>query len=115
VRYTLTLTNRSTAAMRDIVLLDQLSAELQPGAIISGAGAAWQRNELRVALADLAPGAQVEIVFTATVAPGTPAGKIIVNQARVGAAGIAALTASASIAMPPAELPRVGRGADSRR
>jgi hypothetical protein len=115
VVYTLTAVNRSTAALRDVVLLNELPAELQPDTIFSPKQANWQGTVLRAALAELAPGAQAEVVFAARVAPGVPAGKIIVNRASLSAAGVAAVTATASVAMPPAELPRVGGGIQSQR
>jgi hypothetical protein len=105
VVYTLTAVNVSAAALRDVALRVELPAELQPGTITRPKEAAWQGNALRVTLAELAAGASAEVVFTAKVAPGVPAGKIIVNRASGSAAGVTAVTAAAAIAMPPAELP----------
>jgi len=106
VVYTLTAINQSTAALRDVTLLVELPAELQAGAVIAPKEAAWQGATLRATLAELAAGAQVAVIFTATVAPGAPAGKIIVNRAGGSAANVTAVTAAVAVAMPPAELPR---------
>jgi hypothetical protein len=110
VVYTLTAVNPSTAALRDVALLVELPAELQPGTITAPKEATWQGAALRVTLAELAAGTQAEVVFTATVAPDVPAGKIIINRASGSAAGVTAVTATAAVAMPPAELPSFGGG-----
>ena len=110
VVYTLTAANRSAAALRDVALLVELPADLQPGTITAPKEAAWQGSALRVTLPELAAGASAEVVFTAKVAPGVPVGKIIVNRASGSAAGAATLTATAAVAMPPAELPSFGGG-----
>jgi hypothetical protein len=110
VVYTLTAVNRSAAALRDVALLVELPAELQPGTITAPKEATWQGTALRVTLAELVAGASAEVVFTAKVAPGVSAGKIIVNRASGSAAGVAALTATAAVALPPAELPSFGGG-----
>jgi len=110
VVYTLTVTNLSMSALRDVVLLDPLPADLEPGAILVGRDAGWQSGALRATFAELAAGAQAEVIFTAKVAAGVPAGKVIVNRA-TATAGAASASASAAIAMPPAELPAVGSGA----
>lgn len=114
VVYTLTVTNLSAAAVRDVVLLDSLPAGLEPGAIIAGQGAAWEGATLRATMAELAAGAQAQIVFTARVAAGVPAGRVIVNQANASVGNVS-VQATAAIAMPPAELPAVGRDADRGR
>ncbi len=75
---------------------------------MAGPGAVWDGITLRVAIAELAAGAQVEVVFTARVAAGVPAGRVIVNRASA-TADAATANASAAIAMPPAELPAVGK------
>jgi len=110
VVYTLTAVNRSTAALRDVALLVELPAELQPGTITAPKDAAWQGTALRVTLAELAAGASAEVIFTAKVAPGVSTGKIIVNRAGGSAAGVTAVAATAAVAMPPAELPSFGGG-----
>ncbi|MEJ5200470.1 MAG: hypothetical protein WHX53_16240, partial [Anaerolineae bacterium] len=81
VVYTLTVTNLSAAAVRNVVLLDSLPAGLEPGAIVAGRGAAWEGATLRATMAELAAGAQAQVVFTARVAAGVPAGRVIVNRA----------------------------------
>ena len=105
VVYTLTAVNRSAAALRDVALLVELPADLQPGAVVAPKDAAWQGAALRVTLAELAAGASSEVVFAAKVAPGVPAGKIIINRASGSAADVTAVAAAAAVAMPPAELP----------
>lgn len=113
VVYTLTVTNLATVALRDVVALDPLPAELEPGAILAGHNADWQSGTLRVAFAELAAGAQAEVVFTAKVAAAAPAGKVIVNRA-TATTGAATVGASAAVAMPPAELPAVGSNTADR-
>ncbi len=115
VVYTLTVSNRSAAALRDMALLVSLPVELEPGVVLSPPGARWQGATLRIALAELAAGAQTTAVFAAAVAADVPAGQVIAVQARVEAAGLAPVHATALIAMPPAELPAVGRGAGLAR
>ncbi len=115
VVYTLTVVNRSATALRDVVLLVSLPGELQPGAVLVPEGAGWQGTILRVAVAELTTGAQVTAVFAAVVAADVPAGKVIATQASVEAAGMAPVSATALVAMPPAELPAVGRDAGPAR
>ncbi|MGC8781707.1 MAG: hypothetical protein ACP5UQ_12670, partial [Anaerolineae bacterium] len=81
VVYTLTVTNLSAAAVRNIVLLDPLPAGLEPGAIMAGPGAVWEGTALRAVIAELTAGAQAVVIFTAKVGSGAPAGKVIVSQA----------------------------------
>jgi uncharacterized repeat protein (TIGR01451 family) len=108
VEFTLILANRSTSPVRNVVLLNALPADLAPGAIISGAGAVWRDRTLRMERSELAPGEQLEIVFQAIVGAELPAGAAIVNRASATAAGGLEASASAILAMPPSELPRVG-------
>jgi uncharacterized repeat protein (TIGR01451 family) len=108
VEYTLALVNRSAGPIRNIVLLDPLPADLDPGAIISGAEASWQDRTLRVEKEELAPGERLEIVFQAIVGTKLPPGTAIVNRASASMAGGLETSASTTIAMPPPELPRVG-------
>ena len=86
------------------------AGRIEPGAILVGRDVGWQSGALRATFAELAAGAQAEVIFTAKVAAGVPAGKVIVNRA-TATAGAASASASAAIAMPPAELPAVGSGA----
>lgn len=114
VIYTLTVENRSSAALRDVALVAQAPAGLQPVASLAPAGAGWNGQAWQATLAELSAGASAQAVFTARVAPQTPAGRVIVVSARASAAGAAA-SATAAVAMPPAELPAVGRDADFGR
>ena len=115
VEYTLTLVNRSANPVRNVSLLDPLPAALEPGGIISGAGANWQDRTLRVEKDELKPGERLEIIFQAIVAANLPPGTTIVNQVDASAAGGLQAKASAAIVLPPAELPRVGGRADAER
>ena len=115
VEYTLALVNQSAGPIRGVILLDPLPADLDPGAIISGAGATWRDRILRVEKEELAPGERLEIVFQALVGAKLPSGAAVVNRVSASAAGGLQASASATIAMPPPELPRVGGGDDAER
>ena len=115
IEYTLTLVNRSANPVRNVSLLDALPAALEPGGIISGAGATWQDRTLRVQKDELKPGERLEIIFQAIVAANLAPGTTIANQVDASAAGGLQAKASAAVALPPAELPRVGGRADADR
>ena len=115
VEYTLTLVNRSANPVRSVSLLDALPAALEPGGIISGAGANWQDRTLRIEKAELKPGERLEVIFQAIVAANLPPGTTITNQVDASAADGLEAKASAAVVLPPAELPRVGGGDDADR
>ena len=115
VEYTLTLVNRSAKPVRNISLLDPLPAALEPGGIISGAGATWQDRTLRVEKDELRPGERLEVIFQAIVAANVSPGTTIINQVDASAAGELQAMASAAVVLPPAELPRVGGRTDADR
>ena len=109
VVFTLALVNTSATPIEGIVLLDPLPEGLEPGAILSGAGAGWQGRSFRAEIPALAPGARYEASFEAIVSANVASGTVIVNQASAASApGAPPASASADIALPPAELPRVG-------
>ena len=108
VEYTLTLVNRSANPIRNVILLDTLPAALEPGGIISGAGANWQDRTLRVQKDELKPGERLEVIFQAIVAANLPPGTTVANQVDASAEGGLQAKASAAVVLPPAELPRVG-------
>ena len=105
---TLTLINRSADTVRKVVLLDPLPAGLEPGALYAEIEASWQGRTLRAETATLAPGEQLTVIFEAIVGANVAPGAVILNQVTASAAGVAQIAASATIALPPAELPRVG-------
>ena len=115
VEYTLTLVNRSANPVRNVRLLDALPAALEPGGIISGAGANWQDRTLRIEKAELKPGERLEVIFQAIVAANLPPGTTITNQVDASAADGLEAKASAAVVLPPAELPRVGGGDNADR
>jgi uncharacterized repeat protein (TIGR01451 family) len=115
VEYTLTLVNRSTNPVRNVLLLDALPVALEPGGIISGTGAAWQDRTLRIEKDELKPGELIEVVFQAIVADNVPPGTTIANQVDAVAEGGLQAKASAVVTLPPAELPRVGGSCDADR
>jgi uncharacterized repeat protein (TIGR01451 family) len=115
VEYTLTLVNRSANSVRNVSLLDLLPTALEPGGIISGAEANWQDRTLRVQKDELKPGERLEVIFQAIVAENLSPGSTIANQVDASAAGGLEAKASAAVLLPPAELPRVGGGADADR
>lgn len=119
VVFTLTLTNTSTASVRQVRLEDMLPEGLEPG-MIQGPDADWEGRTLVVQRAVLPPSGRLTVVFAARVADDVPAGGVIVNQA-VATAGASArpsvrVTASALLILPPIELPPTGgqgRGAEA--
>ena len=115
IEYTLTLVNQSANSVRNVSLLDALPAALEPGGIISGAGATWQDRTLRIEKDELKPGERLEVIFQAIVATNLPPGTTIVNQVDASAAGGLEAKASAAVLLPPAELPRVGGSSDADR
>jgi uncharacterized repeat protein (TIGR01451 family) len=108
LHYTLTLSNQGTAAAQQIVLLDPLPADLVPGSIAAGTAAQWEGQVLRVQAETLAPNSRLVLVFTADVRANTRPGSVISNRASATADGNLRATASASVALPPAELPPTG-------
>jgi uncharacterized repeat protein (TIGR01451 family) len=109
VVFTATLTNTSRSPLRQIVLDSQLSDGLAPGRVVSGQGA-WQGQALRVTAPTLAAGAKLVSVYSATVA--TQAASALTARASATTAGCPAKTATLSLALPPAELPRTGGSLD---
>jgi uncharacterized repeat protein (TIGR01451 family) len=114
VWFTLTARNTGAASARQIVLEDTLPAELEPGTV-QGTSATWDGRTLRSLLAVLPPGGKWVITFSAIVREDAKPGKLVVNSARVRAAGGLSARADAYMALPPAELPKVGGGADELR
>ena len=82
---------------------------------MEGTAAAWDGRTLRGRLPVLPPGGQWVITFSAIVREDAAAGKLVVNSAQVSAAGGLSARAEAYLALPPAELPAVGGGADELR
>jgi uncharacterized repeat protein (TIGR01451 family) len=108
LHYTLTLSNQGSAAALQVVILDPLPADLAPGTIVAGANAQWEGQVLRVQAASLPPASRLVIAFTADVRANAQPGSILSNQASATANGALRATASASVALPPAELPPTG-------
>jgi uncharacterized repeat protein (TIGR01451 family) len=114
VQFTLTLTNRGSASVRDVVITDELPKTLEPGAA-TGAGVSWNGRTLTARRAILPPGGRMVVTFAARVAADAPLGGVIVNTATASATGVTAVTAAATLVMPPLELPPVGgKGCDGR-
>ena len=109
VTYKVVVRNSGSVTLRQISVEDVLPGGLAPVAVRSG-GATWTGSTLRLTSATLAPGARLEGVYTAGVTS-TEAGTTIVNVARATATGVAAATATWTLALPPAELPATGDGA----
>jgi uncharacterized repeat protein (TIGR01451 family) len=114
VWFTLTVGNPGAASARQLVLADVLPAELDPGAV-QGTSAAWDGRTLRGRLPLLPPGGRWVVTFSAMVREDAGAGKLVVNDAQVSAAGGLNARAKAYLALPPVELPTVGGGADEIR
>ena len=110
--YTLTLTNRGTAAAQQILLTGNLPQGLEPGPLPAGSPATWEGRTLRAQQAVLAPGARWVVAFTATVRPDALPGQVLLNRATATAAGGYQASASVTVALPPAELPPTGGIAD---
>ena len=114
VVFTLTASNAGAASARQLVLADVLPAELDPGEV-QGTSAAWDGRTLRGRLPLLPPGGRWVVTFSAMVREDAGAGKLVVNNAQVSAAGGMNAGAKAYLALPPVELPAVGGGADELR
>ena len=91
-----------------------LPAELDPGEV-HGTSAVWDGRTLRGRLPVLPPGGRWVVTFGASVREDAAAGVLVVNSAQVSAAGGLRTSASAYLALPPAELPTVGGRADELR
>ena len=63
----------------------------------------------------LPPGGEWVVTFSAIVREDAAAGKVVMNSAKVSAAGGLNARSEAYLALPPAELPAVGGGADEIR
>jgi uncharacterized repeat protein (TIGR01451 family) len=107
VQFTLTASNAGSASARQLVLVDTLPAGLDP-VPVQDASVAWDGRTLRGRLPLLPPGGQWVVTFSAIVREDAPAGALVVNSAKVAAAGGLSARAEAYLALPPVELPRVG-------
>ena len=107
VWFTLTVSNPGGASAQQLVLEDTLPAELDPGAV-QGTSAAWNGRTLNGRLPALPSGSEWVITFGAIVREDAAAGKVVMNSARVSAAGGLSVRSEAYLALPPAELPAVG-------
>jgi uncharacterized repeat protein (TIGR01451 family) len=108
VHYTLTLTNRGNSPARQVALADTLPEGLDPGRILTPAGAAWDGRTLRGQSTILPPGGQLVVAFTAVVRPDATPGGVLLNQARASATGGQQVKAEVAVVLPPAELPPTG-------
>ena len=114
VWFTLTVSNPGGASAQQLVLEDALPADLDPGAV-QGTSAAWNGRTLRGSLPALPSGGEWVVAFSAQVRADAAAGKVVMNRARVSAAGGLNARSEAYLALPPAELPVVGGVADEPR
>jgi uncharacterized repeat protein (TIGR01451 family) len=111
VQFTLTLANQGKASVRQVVITDVLPAGLEPGQVqgaAQGTQASWQGRTLTVRRAILPPGGRMAVTFAARVAGDVRPDLVIVNTASASATGAPAVTASATLFMPPQELPPTG-------
>jgi len=106
--YTLTVSNQGTASAQQVVVQDTLPADLVPGTIAPGADARWEGQTLHVQAPILPPGSKLVIAYNAAVRVNTRPGGVISNRASAAAAGNLRAAASASVTLPPAELPPTG-------
>ena len=114
VLFTLTVSNAGAASARQVVLMDILPAELDPGTV-QGVSVAWDGRTLRGLLPVLPPGGRWVVAFDAIVREDATAGKLVVNSAQASAAGGLSARAETYLALPPAELPAVGGSAAELR
>jgi uncharacterized repeat protein (TIGR01451 family) len=114
VWFTVVVSNPGAASARQLVLEDTLPAELDPGSV-RGTSAAWDGRTLRGRLPLLPPGGQWVVTFSAIVREDAAASRLVMNSAQVSAAGGLSAHSDAYLALPPAELPTVGGGADELR
>jgi uncharacterized repeat protein (TIGR01451 family) len=106
--YTLTLSNPGTASAPQIVVRDTLPPDLVPRAIAAGPDARWDGQTLLAQIPSLPAGSQLVIAYTAEVRVNIRPGGVITNQASAAAATNLRAVASASVMLPPAELPPTG-------
>lgn len=106
VTFTLTVTNRGPAELRQIAVADLLAAGLAPGEVVAG-DATWDGNTLRATIPSLPAGGKLALVYTATVTATAP-GQAITTRATATAAGGAQAAAILTLGLPPSELPVTG-------
>lgn len=105
VVFTATLTNTTRQELKQIVLVNQLAAGLEPVAVLSSAGS-WTDRALSVTAPTLAPGARLQVVYSARV--GADPGQAIAARASADVSGCPQRTASLTLGLPPALLPATG-------
>ncbi len=110
VVFTATLSNTGRQPLTQVVLDSQLPAGLDPIAVLDGSGA-WQGRTMRAAIASLAPGGRLAVVYSARVAPSSTATSIPVNAVATSA-GCPRKVARVTLGMPPSELPATGGSLD---
>lgn len=108
--FALTLTNTGSASLRQVTVTDTLPEGLDPGAVLTGPGAAWNGRVLRVTVPVLAPGGVLRVVYTARVRADLAPAAVLVNRAVATAAGGLQAAALVVLGQPPLELPRTGSG-----
>lgn len=106
--FTVTLRNSGAASVRQVVIEDTLPAGLEPGAVLAGAGAAWNGRVLRATAPVLAPGGVLRVVYTARVGATLAPDAVLVNRAVATAADGQQASASVALGQPPLELPTTG-------
>jgi uncharacterized repeat protein (TIGR01451 family) len=111
LHYTLTLVNRGTTSLRDLLLTDTLPEGMTPGVFTSGLAGVWEGRTLRLAAAVLPPEGRLVVAYRAAIAQDVAWGRVLVNRAQANAAGGLQATATAQVSLPPAELPPTGCGA----
>lgn len=106
VTFTLTVTNLSAAALRQVTVADALAEGLEPGEVLSG-DAAWDGSTLRATAPTLAAGEKFVVVYTARVTATGP-GQAMTSRVTATTADGATATASLALGFPPSELPVTG-------
>lgn len=106
----LLVTNRGSAAVRNVVICNPLVSALRPAQPEASQGAVRLEPEGLIAeLGDLAAGREAQVTVALTVPADYPLGGVIENQAWLFAEGQQASTGLWTWALPPAWLPPTGR------
>lgn len=106
--FTVTATNSGSASLREVTIENALPQGLEPGVVVTGAGAAWNGRVLRASVPVLAPGGVFAVVYTARVRADIASDATLVNRAVATTADGQQVAASVVLGQPPLELPTTG-------
>lgn len=109
ILFTLSLTNTSTAAVMDVVVVDALDPSLRPLEVLATQGGVqFQGRSALIHLGTLEAGQTALIILRTEVSTDARAGQIILNQFMAHADGEEVRSNIAAVGLPPEELPATG-------